>query len=161
MKRVFTNPWWGVLLFLAIFWITTIVCLTAKPVKKLIINTFTKEQKTEINKNKRELNKKMHLSKGHYFSADYSVSVNDEEKIITTVGIVCVLGNGNVIHITTTGENVDGRIKETEETVDFIIKHQDEIFDELIRAIVEAGQRHQEPKIEKPLQNNKSIKKKV
>ena len=64
-----------------------------------------------------------------------------------------------------TAENVDGRMKETEETVNFLIKHQDEIFDDLIRTIVEAGQRYldTEPKKEKSPQpqNEGVIKKKV
>lgn len=92
-----------------------------------------------------------------------TANASDEEKTVTTVGVICVLENGNIIHITTTGENIDGRIKGTEETVDFIIEHQNEILDELIKAIVEAGQRDpaQNSKKENLLKIGKMIKKKV
>ena len=56
-------------------------------------------------------------------------------------------------------------MKETEETVRFLIKHQDEIIDDLIRVIIEAGQRDPTPdkpdKKEISPQNEKTIKKKV
>lgn len=142
------NPW---LLYLVLL-LTLAVFFGIKPVKKLIKNTFVIPV----------LKQKISLNEGDYFSTDYSANTTDHEKIITTAGVIYVLGNGNVIHVIASGENIDGRIKETEETVDFIIKHEDEILDELIRTIVEAGQKSPplEPEKEKALQND-AIKKKV
>ena len=145
------NPWFYFFIyFIAVF--VAIAWFAPKSVKKII--NLTKQEKEKIN-----------LNESTYFSTGYSADTNDEEKIITTAGIICILGNGNIVHVTMTAENVDGRMKETEGTVDFIIKHQDEIFDDLIRTIVEAGQRYldTEPKIEKSPQpqNEGVIKKKV
>jgi len=145
------NPWFYFFIyFIAVF--VAIAWFAPKSVKKII--NLTKQEKEKIN-----------LNESTYFSTGYSADTNDEEKIITTAGIICILGNGNIVHVTMTAENVDGRMKETEGTVDFIIKHQDEIFDDLIRTIVEAGQRYldTEPKKEKSPQpqNEGVIKKKV
>ena len=159
MKSTIKNPWWFILknpwfYFLLYFMVVliTIAWFAPKSVKKII--NLTKQEKEKIN-----------LNESTYFSTGYSADTNDEEKIITTAGIICILGNGNIVHVTMTAENVDGRMKETEGTVDFIIKHQDEIFDDLIRTIVEAGQRYldTEPKKEKSPQpqNEGVIKKKV
>ena len=170
MKSTIKNPWWFILknpwfYFLLYFMVVliTIAWFAPKSVKKII---NLKKQETEINKKiERKSNKKINLNESTYFSTRYSADTNDEEKIITTAGIICILGNGNIIHVTMTAENVDGRMKETEETVNFLIKHQDEIFDDLIRTIVEAGQRSldTEPKKEKSPQpqNEGVIKKKV
>jgi len=159
MRNTIKNPWWFMLknpwfyffiYFIAVF--VAIAWFAPKSVKKII--NLTKQEKEKIN-----------LNESTYFSTGYSADTNDEEKIITTAGIICILGNGNIVHVTMTAENVDGRMKETEGTVDFIIKHQDEIFDDLIRTIVEAGQRYldTEPKKEKSPQpqNEGVIKKKV
>ena len=66
------------------------------------------------------------------------MDTNDEEKTITTAGIICILPNGNILHVIMTGENFNGRMKNTEETIGFLTKHQDEIFDDMARTIVEA-----------------------
>ena len=159
MRNTIKNPWWFMLknpwfyffiYFIAVF--VAIAWFAPKSVKKII--NLTKQEKEKIN-----------LNESTYFSTGYSADTNDEEKTITTAGIICILGNGNIVHVTMTAENVDGRMKETEETVNFLIKHQDEIFDDLIRTIVEAGQRYldTEPKKEKSPQpqNEGVIKKKV
>lgn len=157
------NPWWGILFFLVIFWMIIFWPL-AKPIKKLIMNTFVSKQETKTDSSKK-IKQKISLNEGDYFSTNYSVNTNDNEKIITTAGVIYVLGNGNVIHVIASGENIDGRIKETEETVDFIIKHEDEILDDIARAIVEAEQKSPplEPEKEKPSQKkvDAPVKKKV
>ena len=166
MRNTIKNPWWFILknpwFYFLLYFIAVLMAIawfTPKSVKKIINLT---KQETEINK---KIERKSNENESTYFSTGYSANTNDEEKIITTAGIICILGNGNIIHVTMTAENVDGRMKETEETVNFLIKHQDEIFDDLIRTIVEAGQRYldTEPKKEKSPQpqNEGVIKKKV
>lgn len=162
MKRVFTNPWWSILLFLAIFW-TTIIWLSVKPITKLIVKIFAEEYGMEINKIKPESSKKIYLNNYQYSSLGYSMDTTDEEKTMTTTGIICVLPNGNILHVIMTGENIDGRMKNTEEIIGFITKHQDEIFNDLARTIVEAEQKTPPPELkkEKIPQNDGAIKKKV
>ena len=166
MRNTIKNPWWFILknpwFYFLLYFIAVLMAIawfTPKSVKKIINLT---KQETEINK---KIERKSNENESTYFSTGYSANTNDEEKIITTAGIICILGNGNIVHVTMTAENVDGRMKETEETVNFLIKHQDEIFDDLIRTIVEAGQRYldTEPKKEKSPQpqNKGAIKKKV
>lgn len=170
MKGTSVNPCLYILLFLVIFW-AMVIYLAAKPTKNFLNSFIFKEQATETKKNadktKKKTSEKTNLNENVYFSISYSADIDDEEKIITTAGIICVLENGNVIHITMTAENIDGRMRETEETVRFLIKHQDEIFDDLIRTIVEDGQRGPTPdkpdkkeRLPQP-QNEKIIKKKV
>ena len=157
MKRVFKNPWLYIFIFVFIY---AISLLTAAVLLMEKNKSILKKQATETNANKikQKLNEKI-LNGNIYFSTDYFVNINDEEKATTTAGIICVLGNGNVLHTTMTAENIDGRIKETEETVNFLIKHWDKILDDLIKTIVEAGQRSPVPE-SKP-EKEKTIKKKV
>ena len=162
--KIFKNPWLCIFIIYVAGLLTLATLFIAKPVVKFILKERGAETNAKTDKKiKQKLSKKTHLNE--YFSTGYSANTNDEEKTITTAGIICILGNGNIVHVTMTAENVDGRMKETEGTVDFIIKHQDEIFDDLIRTIVEAGQRYldTEPKKEKSPQpqNEGVIKKKV
>ena len=105
MRNTIKNPWWFMLknpwfyffiYFIAVF--VAIAWFAPKSVKKII--NLTKQEKEKIN-----------LNESTYFSTGYSADTNDEEKIITTAGIICILGNGNIVHVTMTAENVDGRMK--------------------------------------------------
>lgn len=161
--KFLSNPRLFILLYLvvssvALLWFGT------KYIKKLA-NVLVLKQTTKANKPEQKLSEKISLNEGDYSSADYSINTNDEEKTITTAGIICILPNGNILHFIMTGENINGRMNDTEETINFLTKHQNEIFDDMARTIVEAGQKSSplEPKKERPIQNESDtpIKKKV
>lgn len=167
LLKFLSNPWLWMFVYIIVI-LTTGVCLIKKPVKKLIVNTLAIKQKIDTapsKKIKQKLNKKTCLDEDIYYSTGYSINTNDEGKTIMTAGVICILENGNIIHIIAIGENVDGGMKNTEETIGFLNRHQDEIFNDIARTIVEAGQKlpSAEPEKEKPLRNevNVPIKKKV
>lgn len=156
------NPRLYILLYLTVS-LVALMFFGVKYVKKLT-RFLVLKQETQLNKNERKPSEKIYLNNYQYSSLGYSMDTNDKEKTITTAGIICILPNGNILHAIMTGENVDGRMKNTEETIDFLTYYQDEIFDDIARTIVEAGQKPPptEPK-KKPFQNeiNEPVKKKV
>ena len=115
---------------------------TIKLVKKIkeIVSKQETGEKTD-KKTERKVIKKTNQDQGNYFSTGYSVNTNNEEKVITTAGIIYILPNGNIIHVITIAENIEGRMKETEETIKFLTEHQNEIFNDLAVKIVESGQK--------------------
>ena len=165
LLKFLSNPWLYILPYFVVLLIV-LPYLAVKPVKKLV-RMFILRQSTEIKaiKSKVGPSEKTYLNSGPYSSLGYSMDTNDEEKTITTAGIICILPNGNILHVIMTGENFNGRMKNTEETIGFLTKHQDEIFDDMARTIVEAERKSLpiEPKKERPLENesNAPIKKKV
>mgnify|MGYP001571300223 FL=1 len=159
-----SNPWFYILLYFVASLII-LPYLTVRPVKKLVRMFIKQTTEIKVIKNKMGSSEKTYLNSDPYSSLSYSMDTNDEEKTITTAGIICILPNGNILHVIMTGENVNGGMKNIEETIGFLTKHQNEIFDDMARTIVEAERKSLpiEPKKERPLENesNAPIKKKV